>query len=258
VHLLRLLQKWAFVLRPRGVRAYFRGIKARARFWKSYEDYLALVPGTDKPRIDNFFPCLFDNIGETPIDATYYYQDSWAFERIVQARPKTHIDVGSHHKFVSLLSKVVPTTVVDLRPLSVQLDSLKFVEGSILNLPFDDGSVHSLSSLCVVEHIGLGRYGDPLDPDGSEKAFAELMRIVAPGGNLYISVPIDDSNRTYFNAHRAFREDYLLGVFSQFNILEKRYIYGTQFGDKLKAGFGTGCYHLRRPLAPAITLSNPA
>ena len=137
--------------------------------------------------------------------------------------------------------------MVDLRPLPVTLDSLRFVEGSILGLPFRNGSVPSVSSLCVVEHIGLGRYGDPLDPEGSVKAFQELKRIVQPGGDLFVSVPVDDVSRIYFNAHRAFAEDDLLRLFEPFEVLERRYIYGSEYGTQLKKGFGTGCYHLRAP-----------
>jgi hypothetical protein len=107
--------------------------------------------------------------------------------------------------------------------------------------------VPSLSSICVVEHIGLGRYGDPLDPHGTEKAVAELKRIVQPGGHFYISVPLDDENRIYFNAHRAFTEPYLLGLFQPFQVLERRYIYGKTFGTQIGKGFGTGCYHLKAP-----------
>jgi hypothetical protein len=34
----------------------------------------------------------------------------------------------------------------------------------------------------VVEHIGLGRYGDPIDPDGDLKAISELKRVVQKRG----------------------------------------------------------------------------
>lgn len=230
---------------PIGIRSAYKGLCTRARFWREFEQYRSLANNSEIS-VENLWPCLQDRTSETPIDASYYYQDAWAFEKIVQTRPIFHVDVGSHHKFVSLLSKVVPTTMVDLRPLPITLESLAFTEGSILSLPYANGDIPSLSSLCVVEHIGLGRYGDPLDPQGSEKAFSELKRVVAPGGDLYVSVPLDDQNRTYFNAHRAFSEDYLLKLFSPFEIVEKRYIYGRDFGDRLKAGFGTGCYQLRR------------
>ncbi|PKP60029.1 hypothetical protein CVT91_05735 [Candidatus Atribacteria bacterium HGW-Atribacteria-1] len=193
----------------------------------------------------NLYPCLNDRTEQTLVEPTYFYQDAWAFEKIVKQHPQQHVDVGSHHKFVALLSKVLPVTMVDLRPLSLPLDTLKFKKGSILELPFENGCVESLSSLCVVEHIGLGRYGDPIDPNGSEKAIHELKRIVQPGGSLYLSLPLDDKNRIYFNAHRAFKEEYVLKLFEPFQIVECRYIYGQNFGDRHKQGFGIGCYHLR-------------
>ena len=243
----RTLLKFVVWPPPVSVRFYMHAMLARLNFWRTYQRYCRLAPTDAKPRVEDFFPCLYDATTETPIDFSYYYQDAWAFERIVERKPNQHVDVGSHHKFVSLLSKVVSTTIVDLRPLPVTLDSLRFVQGSILALPFADASISSVSSLCVVEHIGLGRYGDPLDPEGSVKAFLELKRIVQPRGDLYVSVPVDDVNRIYFNAHRAFAEDYLLKLFAPFEVRERRYIYGSEFGAQLKTGFGTGCYHLRAP-----------
>lgn len=231
-----------------GLRNHWRRWQGRWWFWGEYRAYCKLAAGGEVPEIRYFYPCLEDATTNTPIDASYYFQDAWAFEKIVQAKPSQHVDVGSHHKFVSLLSKVVNTTMVDLRPLPVTLDTLKFEEGSILALPYADGSQPSVSSLCVVEHIGLGRYGDPLDPEGTVKAIEELKRVVQPGGDLYLSVPLDDVNRIYFNAHRAFCESYLERLFAPFEIVERRYIFGNDYSDKLRSGFGTGCYHLRRPL----------
>lgn len=216
------------------------------RFWTSYRAYQQLAPKDKQAKLQYLYPCIYDATAETPVDPSYYYQDAWAFERIVDKNPSHHVDVGSHHKFVSLLSKVVTVTMVDIRPLPVKLDSLRFREGSILDMPYADGSVPSVSSLCVVEHIGLGRYGDPLDSNGTEKAIEELKRIVMPGGDLYLSVPIDNENRIYFNAHRAFVEEYLLEIFAPFEILDKRYIFGSNFTDQIQPGFGTGCYHLRK------------
>lgn len=231
-----------------GVKRWLEAFKRRVWFADQFNKYSNLCEDSSlTPSVNDFQPWLFDATCSTPVDASYYYQDAWAFERIYASKPKSHVDVGSHHKFVSLLSKVIPTAMVDIRPLTVRLDSLCFVQGSILDLPFLDASVPSVSSLCVVEHIGLGRYGDPLDPMGTAKAVQELKRIVEPGGHLYISVPLDDVNRTYFNAHRAFTENYLEKLFMPFNIIDRCYIFGNEFTSKLQPGFGTGCYHLKRP-----------
>ena len=223
-----------------------REIASWQRFWKSYNLYQDLAPEEKEFLIDNLYPCLGDDTSETSIEPIYFYQDCWAFEKIVNNKPKSHVDIGSHHKFVALLSKVVPTTMVDIRPLSLPLETLNFKRGSILELPFEDNSLESVSSLCVVEQIGLGRYGDSLDWSGTEKAIRELKRVIKPSGNLYLSIPVDDTNKVYFNAHRAFTEKYLIELFSPFTLIESRYIYGNEFGDSIKAGFGTACYHLKK------------
>lgn len=240
---------WRREISPRkGLSSIRKSLHAWLRFWNSYQAYSEIAPPDDCASLVYLYPCIYDATATTEIEPTYFYQDSWAFEHIVNNHPPNHVDVGSHHKYVALLSKVLPVTMVDIRPLSLPLDSLTFREGSILNLPYQDGTVPSVSSLCVVEHIGLGRYGDPLDPKGTEKALDELKRIVAPGGDLYLSIPLDDRNRTYFNAHRAFSEEYLMTLFKPFEVLNRRYIYGREFCTALRTGFGIGCYWLRRPV----------
>jgi SAM-dependent methyltransferase len=223
-----------------------REIASWNSFWQDYKVYSRLSSGKKQFLINNLYPCIYDKTTFTPMEPIYFYQDTWAFERILQQKPLFHIDIGSQHTFVAFLSKVIPLMMVDIRPLDLPLDTLTFKEGSILDLPFESNSIESLSSLCVVEHIGLGRYGDPLDPDGTEKAVTELKRVLKPDGNLYISLPLDDESKVYFNAHRAFSEKYLFDLFRPLKILDKKYIYGSQFLDQPGRGFGIGLYHLRK------------
>ena len=77
------------------------------------------------------------------------------------------------------------------------------IAGDITRLPFADGSVSSLSCLHVIEHIGLGRYGDPIDPSGCFAGLRELERVLARRGRLYLSTPVG-RERVCFNAHRVF------------------------------------------------------
>lgn len=215
------------------------------RFWSSYRRYSELS-GSAAP-LELLYPCLGDDTNVTPVEPVYFFQDAWAFEKILASRPDRHVDVGSHHRFVSFVSKIVPTTMVDVRPLEVRMESIAFVKGSVLALPFPDMILPSVSSICVVEHVGLGRYGDPLDPHGTQKALEELKRVVAPNGNLYVSLPLDDADREYFNAHRAFTEETVLRMLEPFEVVERRYIYGDEFVAQRRPGFGVGCYHVRRP-----------
>ena len=201
-------------------------------FWQSFEDYQRIAPMDRQPRINDLQAYLTDRTATTPIDPVYFYQDAWAFEKIVQRRPAEHFDVGSHHKYVALLSKVVPVTMIDIRPLALPMESIRFRPGSITELPFADGTVASLSSLCVVEHIGLGRYGDPLDPDGTEKAVRELVRVLAPGGRLYLSLPVARRDKIVFNAHRLTAIDRVAELTAPARELERRFIVGRTMSDE--------------------------
>lgn len=222
-------------------------LKQYAWFFKELRKFNKLGKNPNFNSVE-FYPCLFDNLKNTPIDPVYFYQDSWAAKHIFQIKPKHHYDIGSSIKTIGILSQFVPITFVDIRSIEVELPNLYFVKASILNLPFKDNSIESLSSLCVIEHVGLGRYGDNLDPFGSEKAIEELKRILKPGGNMLISVPVEKENKIYFNAHRTFTRDYLLGLFEGYEILDEKYIYGNKMFDKYdkRKGFGTGLFMVKK------------
>ena len=89
----------------------------------------------------------------------YFYQDCWAARQIFRERPIYVVDVGSTVLLVGILSQFVRCVSVDIRPVRGKLDGLASVSGSILRLPFGDNRVPCLTTMCVLEHIGLGCYG---------------------------------------------------------------------------------------------------
>jgi hypothetical protein len=98
----------------------------------------------------------------------------------------------------------MPITLIDIRPLESFLEGLTFVQADATTLDMiADASVESLSSLHAVEHFGLGRYGDPIDPTAPFKAMQTMARVIQPGGRLYFSVPIG-RQRLQFNGQRVF------------------------------------------------------
>ena len=195
-----------------------------------------------------WYPCLFDNTDTTPIEPVYFFQDTWAAKKIFDLKPSHHFDIGSSAKTIGILSQFVPITMIDIRPLDLKLKGLNFKQGSILKLPFDDQTIDSLSSLCVIEHIGLGRYGDQIDTFGSEKAIVEIKRVMKVGGILLISLPVDRENKVFFNAHRTFTRNYIVSMFSEFDILDEKYQYGNEMFDyyDLNKGFGTGLFAFKK------------
>src|SRR5580700_1032824 len=159
------------------------------------------------------YPCLADRLPATPFDPHYFYQGNWLARRLADAKPRQHVDIGSSVLTIGVLSAHVPTIFVDYRPLVVRQTGLNCIAADINRLPFADRTVASLSCLHVIEHIGLGRYGDPLDADGDLKAVRELVRVLAPGGNLLVVTPVGRA-RVQFNAHRIYDHEEFARAFA--------------------------------------------
>jgi SAM-dependent methyltransferase len=158
-------------------------------------------------------PCLYDRTATTPFDRHYVYHTAWAARVVRQLGPPRHVDIGSSLYFVAIASAFVPTDFYDYRPAELGLDGLASRLADLTNLAFADRSVPSLSCMHVVEHVGLGRYGDPLDPAGDVKAMRELERVVAPGGSLLFVVPVGRP-RICYNAHRIYGFEQIVEEFA--------------------------------------------
>ena len=132
----------------------------------------------------------------------YFYQDIWALKKLSELKPVMHYDIGSRFDgFTGQATAICPVTSIDIRPPSFTLPGLHFLKGDILALPFDSNTISTLSCLHTIEHIGLGRYGDAINPQGFEQSLAEMQRVIAPGGYLVLSMPVGEE-RTEFNAQR--------------------------------------------------------
>lgn len=195
-----------------------RNIPRLIKFYGSYKKYKHLTNAEELNFFD-FYPCINEDIPTTPFDAHYFYQGVWAFKKIKESGVKNHLDVGSDIRWVGLLSTIAKVTFIDIRSFETDLKDLIVKRGNILNMPSEDNSVDSLSCLHVAEHIGLGRYGDELDPEGTKKACRELSRTLAVNGNLYFSVPVG-KQKTYFNAHRVHSPETIIEYFNDLELVE--------------------------------------
>ncbi len=194
---MRRLRRWAeLIVEPRRL----LGLRHLPRFLLEWR---ALRRAGEPARFRDAWPQLGDRTASTPFDAHYFFQAAWLARGLARARPSAHVDIGSDLRTVGVISGFVPTTFLDYRPAAISMSNLDSRPGDLLALPLDDRSQESVSCLHVIEHVGLGRYGDPLDPAGSERACRELARVVRPGGRLYLSTPVGVP-RTEFNAHRIF------------------------------------------------------
>jgi hypothetical protein len=179
-----------------------------------------------RPHWSNMFPILTDmNAPAGTIGGHYFHQDLWAARKIFHVLPARHIDIGSRTDgFIAHLLTFMPVTVVDIRPMHSSLEGLTFFQDDATNLRnLATDSVPSLSSLHAAEHFGLGRYGDPVDPQACFLFMAALERVLAPGGRLYFSVPIGQE-RVEFNAHRVFAPETILRSFSRLKLVSFAFV----------------------------------
>jgi hypothetical protein len=197
----------------------FRALLEYPRYMTDMRKY-SKMDYAEQIRFADTYPCLFDRTPKTRIDSHYFYQHLWAFKKIYSLNPKLHVDIGSNADFVGLLSAITEVHFVDIRPLDAcNIENLKSIKASILDLPYEDHSLESISCLHVAEHIGLGRYGDPLDPLGTKKAAAELTRCLAKGGHLFFSLPVGKP-RVCFNAHRIHSPRQIIEYFKGLQLIE--------------------------------------
>ncbi len=215
--------------------------------------YRKLLKNSNQKVSMKFFPQIFDrDPASHTFDKHYVYMDRWAFKHLLTNKPSEHVDVGSSIRFLSMASAVTKLKFVDIRPVNIDFDNYECIEGSILSMPFADNSVSSLSCLHVAEHIGLGRYGDPLDPLGTKKACAELSRILATGGKLYFALPIGRT-ATYFNAHRVHSPKIILDYFSNLKLEsfsavndEGHFVADAKIADYENSNYSCGCFVLTK------------
>lgn len=101
-------------------------------------------------------------------------------------------------------------------------------------------------SLSTYEHSGLGRYGDPIDPDADLQAMTDLKKIVAPGGLAFVAVPVG-REAVFFNIHRVYGPERLRRLHQGWRVLDSFGFSESDFTDV----DGSKCIH-----QPVFVLAN--
>lgn len=205
----------------------------------------------------NMDPRLGEATEQSDFDHHYIFHPAWAARILAKFKPNVHVDIGSSLSFSTIVSAFMPIKFYDYRPADLSiLGGLETGKADLLNLFFDDNSIHSLSCMHVVEHVGLGRYGDHLDPNGDLKAINELIRVLAPGGSLLFVVPIGGHPKIQFNAHRIYSYDQVLNYFLSLELEEfsliRDYLHGggllvnarKEIADEQE--YGCGCFWFKK------------
>ncbi|MBU3616726.1 DUF268 domain-containing protein [Polynucleobacter sp. JS-Polo-80-F4] len=199
------------------------------------------------------YPCLNDATSNTGFDSHYLFHTAWAARILAKNKPSLHIDISSCLRFVSLVSAFIPIHFYDYRPAQLNLSGLQSSQADLMNLPFENNSVESLSCMHVIEHIGLERYGDLFDPEGDLKAIEELKRVLAIDGHLLFAVPLGEKSIIQYNAHRIYTYEQILNYFAGLQLVNfsyindaGQYIESSSPQDAIGQIYGCGCFCFKK------------
>ena len=170
-------------------------------------------------KTSDMYPCLKDTITKTPFDHHYTYHPAWAARIRAQTKPAYHVDISSILSFSTIVSAFVPVKFYDYRPADLKLNDLESGFADLKKLRFSDNSIPSLSCMHTIEHIGLGRYGDEIYPQGDIISINELKRVLKDGGDLLFVTPVGKP-RIEFNAHRIYSFEQIIEYFSPISLKE--------------------------------------
>ena len=157
-------------------------------------------------------PCLHDKSAEGGnVKSEYFWQDLLVAQRIFDRSPRRHVDIGSRiDGFVAHVAAFRQLEVLDIRPIESKIANVIFRQVDFMNVESiaekfgnADGYSPSVSCLHALEHFGLGRYGDALNPKGYQEGLENICKLLSPKGTLYLSTPIG-VERVEFNANWVF------------------------------------------------------
>ena len=166
--------------------------------------------------------CSNDKYDNARTVENYFWQDLWAAKLIIKSGVKQHFDIASRlDGFIAhLLAVDINVSMIDVRKFPTEIENLDTIVDDATTLhQIPDESIESMSALCSLEHFGLGRYGDPIDPEACFKCFENIQKKLRKGGKLYVSVPIG-RERVEFNAHRVFYPETIVNCFDSLKLEE--------------------------------------
>lgn len=155
----------------------------------------------------------------------------------VRRGPGRVLDFGSGNGMMALGAAFAGNDVVavDLGPEGYPFhpQGIEYVEGDFNDLDFEPASFDQIINCSSTEHVGLaGRYGSPDEPDGDLRAMEKMARILKPGGDMVLTIPVG-LDAVHPPLHRIYGEQRLSRLLEHWEIREERF-WGKPAGPRFE------------------------
>jgi ubiquinone/menaquinone biosynthesis C-methylase UbiE len=115
---------------------------------------------------------------------------------------------------------------IDVQPYPYRHPNFRAVRGDAMCFPFPSSCFGVVLAISVVEHIGIGHYGDPSAGDGDGVALREIRRVLRPGGRALLTVPFGQAHTDTFQ--RVYDPPRLRAVLAPLALERIEYARGTE------------------------------
>jgi SAM-dependent methyltransferase len=135
----------------------------------------------------------------------YYDTDVWLYQALKKhnIKDKDVVIVGSEQPWYETIAYIYSgkaCSCLEYNKRVCESDKIKYYQYDTYDsLPKFDVCI----SISSIEHSGLGRYGDKIDPMGDIKTMRDIKNILKKDGVFFLSVPIG-KDRVMWNAHRVY------------------------------------------------------
>lgn len=172
---------------------------------------------------------MLDRLPQKLLDKAFY--DDYSVNERIFERPFVFLnlpplernikvlDVGCSFNTLSLEMASMGYKVwgIDLIEYPFQHPNLEFIKADITAMPLSENFFDVVVAVSVIEHIGIGHYGDPLYESGDHKALKEIYRVSKTGGKFILTVPYG-KKMVVENFFRIYDEDELRRLLNDFKI----------------------------------------
>jgi SAM-dependent methyltransferase len=189
---------------------------------------------------------------EDPTESPDHYSvfAFWMTRKIHNIKQLRILDVGNtkYSNFFNSLDNDV--TALVLKKPNDELSSVKWVICDVSDpLPFDDSSFDVFSAPSSLHLIGMGRYGDRINPLALLSLVSEINRVVKRNGKLYLMLPLGHDECIYgFHFIYSFESikkifnkwlitDYFVDEHVIFGSIKKKINTGIRFSKNIETSF---------------------